>query len=349
MRIQNIISGMKEDIPEKYLESIFELMQKSQREYLPADPPHLNFYRKNWKVPELSWVKSLQFVGVNENDEVMSYAWLGWNTKYDNLEQAWHFIHLQDNKEKENNRMIMFREIVNSIPEQIKTMYAWYLSESKEEHFYDKIKDERAYEEFFYIANLDEHNLDEISLEAQKQKEKVLQKGYDLIIVDNLNYKENIEDYPKFVNLIECVWNDMPREKLSEENTKLTTERYDEQCDNNLQRWETFLSFVAIERKTKNPVGITVSVISDYQPQVAWQWETGVLHEHRGNGLGLALKYQMLERMLKTTQVRTWSTGSSSANIHMHKINEILGYKKWNSEVVFEFTKEELQKFLKKF
>ncbi|MCE7743413.1 MAG: hypothetical protein GOP50_13260, partial [Candidatus Heimdallarchaeota archaeon] len=300
MRIQNIIKGMKEDIPEKYLEGMFKLMQKTQREYLPVDPPHLDFYRRSWKVPELSWVKNIRFVGLDENDEVVSYAWLGWNTKFDNLEQAWHFIHLYDNEEKENNRLIMFKEIVKNIPEQIKTLYAWYLSETKEEHLYDKIKDEHAYEEFFYIANLEEQNLEKISLEAHKQKKKALQKGYDIIVVDDLNYKEEIENYPKFVNLMECVWNDMPREQLSEENSKLTVERYDEQCENNLQNWENFWSFVAIERETKDPVGITVSVISDNQPHVAWQWETGVLHEHRGNGLGLVLKYQMLERLLNS-------------------------------------------------
>ncbi|MHA1199968.1 MAG: hypothetical protein ACTSQF_11625 [Candidatus Heimdallarchaeaceae archaeon] len=346
MKVHNLISGAKEDIPEKYLEGIFKLMQKSQRDYLPVDPPHLDFYRKGWKVPELSWIKSIQFVGLDKNDEVVSYAWLGWNTKFDNLEQAWHFIHLYDDEEKENNRLIMFKEIVKNIPEQIKTMYAWYLSESTEEHFYAKIKDDYAYEEFLYIANLEEQNLDEISLEAQKQKKKAYQKGYDIITIDGLKYKKNIESYPKLVNLIECVWNDMPREKLSEENAKMTVERYDELCDHNLKNFEHFWSFVAIDRETKDPVGLTVSVLSDYQPHVAWQWETGVLHEHRGNGLGLALKYQMLESLLNSKQVKTWSTGSSSANVHMQRINELIGYKKWNSEIVYEFTKEELQNFL---
>jgi RimJ/RimL family protein N-acetyltransferase len=140
----------------------------------------------------------------------------------------------------------------------------------------------------------------------------------------------------------------MPTEQLSEENFQLTPERYEEQCENNLQEWEHFLSFVAIEKKTGDPVGFTVSVITDYQPHVAWQWETGVVPEHRGNGLGLALKYQMLERLLKETGVKYWSTGSASVNIHMHKINELLGYKKWNSEIVYEFTKKELRDFIER-
>ncbi|MCE7741803.1 MAG: hypothetical protein GOP50_05040, partial [Candidatus Heimdallarchaeota archaeon] len=74
----------------------------------------------------------------------------------------------------------------------------------------------------------------------------------------------------------------------------------------------------------------------------------GVLHEHRGNGLGLVLKYQMLERLLNSKQVKFWSTGSSSVNVHMNRINEILGYKKWNSEIVYEFTKEELKDYISK-
>jgi len=198
-----------------------------------------------------------------------------------------------------------------------------------------------------FIADLEKQDLDSVSLEAQNQREKALEKGYDIIFVEGVDYRGHVEDYSKFVKLIECVWNDMPTEELTEENTKLTVERYDEQCKHNQMNFETFLAYIAIEKETKDPVGITVSVIGKYQPHVAWQWETGVLHEHRGNGLGLALKYRMLEKLLKIPDVKYWSTGSASVNVYMHRINEILGYKKWNSEIVYEFTKEELNGFIK--
>jgi len=185
-----------------------------------------------------------------------------------------------------------------------------------------------------------------MGLSARPGREKAFQRGYDIIFVENLEYEEHFH-LPKVVKLLQCVWNDMPKEDLSEETVNLTVERYNETRDITRARYGTFFSFLAVENETNEPIGITTSVIiDDYQPEIAWQWETGVLHEFRGNGLGLALKFQMLEKLLTSTNTKIWSTGSSSVNVHMHKINEQLGYKQYNSELVLEFTKEEFLKLV---
>ena len=126
----------------------------------------------------------------------------------------------------------------------------------------------------------------------------------------------------------------------------MSVERYTEFCNLNKKKWETFLTFIVIDKKKNEPVGFTTSVIGNYQPHVAWQWETGVLHGHRVNRLGLALKYQMLEKLLASPETKFWSTESYSSNIHMHRINKILGFKKWSSELFIDFSKDELQEFL---
>jgi hypothetical protein len=346
MKIQSFFVGTKEEIPEKYLESIFKLMIKDEKEFHPFDPPHMDYYWRSWKIPDASWEKVTRIVGLSENDEVLAYAWVSWNIKYENLEFAWGSVHLVKNDEKEANMKIVLKEYIKHIPDHIKKFTTWFVKDSFEHQFFKHLKDDYAYEEFMFASKLEEQVLEEVSKEAEKQKAEALQKGYDIILVENLEYEKYL-DLPEVVNLLQCVWNDMPREKLTEEAMTLTVERYNETRDITRARYGTFFSFLAVEQKTNDPVGISTTVIiNDYQPDIAWQWETGVLHEFRGNGLGLALKYQMLEKLLTSTNAKIWSTGSSSVNVHMHRINEILGYKKHNSELVLEFSKEEFFKLV---
>ncbi len=349
MKIQKIISSdKKSDIPEKYCESIFQLMQKKERENHTFDPPKLDYFRKQWKISDLSWQKTIRFAGIDETDNVQAYAWLGFNIKYDNLDQAWFLVYLNDNEDKMTNRIIMLKEMVKSVPAQITKISTAFMNDSEGAEFYFSADIEPSYEEILFDLNLETKDLAEVSKQAKKLNEKALKSGYEIIFVEGLDYN-NYVDYSSFVDLVECVRNDMPREELSIEDTKLNLERFNELCLINQKKWDTFYTFIAIHKDTGKPVGLTTSVLDNYQPHVAWQWDTGVLPEHRGNGLGLAMKYQMLETLLSTTKAKVWSTGSSSVNIHMHRINRALGYEKWDSEKIVDFTKTELEHFLEKY
>ena len=346
MKIQRFFVGSKEEIPEKYHEDIFQLIQKSEKEFHQFEPPHIDQYKRSWKVPDASWEKTTRIVGLSEDDEVLAYAWLSWNIKYENLEFSWGYLNIVENEEEENNRRIMLKEYVKHIPNHIKKFTTWFAKDTRAHHFFKKLKDDYAYEEFLFTLKLEDQVIEEVSTEALTQKEKAIQKGFEIIFVENLDYDKYL-DLPKVVNLIQCVWNDMPRENLSDEDMEITTERYNETRQLVRATYDTFFSYVVVEKKTNDPIGITTSVLIDeYQPNIAWQWETGILQEFRGKGLGLALKYQMLEKLLTSTNAKIWSTGSSSVNVHMHRINKILGYKQFNSELVLEFTTEEIRKIV---
>ena len=241
----------------------------------------------------------------------------------------------------------MLKEMVKLVPDYITKISTGVMNDSEDAKFYFSADKEPSYEEILFDLNLEKKDLAEVSKQAKNLREKALKLGYEIIFVEGLDYDDYV-DYASFVDLVERIRNDMPREELSIEDTKLNHERFKEVCSSNQKKWDTFYTFLAIHKDTGKPVGLTTSVLDNFQPNVAWQWDTGVHPNYRGNGLGFAMKYQMLEKLLTTTNAKIWFTGSSSVNTYMHRINTTLGYKKCGSEKIFDFTKGELQNFLEK-
>lgn len=82
--------------------------------------------------------------------------------------------------------------------------------------------------------------------------------------------------------------------------------------------------------------GHTQLVVSTGQ-ETAYQWDTLVLREHRGHGLGLALKVRALSEAADLLAgVRRIVTWNAASNTHMIVVNERLGYRQiaWAAEVV---------------
>jgi GNAT superfamily N-acetyltransferase len=69
-------------------------------------------------------------------------------------------------------------------------------------------------------------------------------------------------------------------------------------------------------------------LIFDEDDEFAYQWDTLVLREHRGHGLGYSLKVQNLNETMDLstgrTQVRSWN---AEVNTHMIAINEAIGFR----------------------
>ena len=89
-------------------------------------------------------------------------------------------------------------------------------------------------------------------------------------------------------------------------------------------------------------------MISQFQPEVARQGDTGILKSHRGNGLGLAVKYQMLEKLLSETDAKYWRTGNAGSNEHMLRINRLLRHEPFVSVIEFEVNRNALLKKIQK-
>jgi GNAT superfamily N-acetyltransferase len=93
-------------------------------------------------------------------------------------------------------------------------------------------------------------------------------------------------------------------------------------------RGRTRYAAAAVHTATGQVAAMTDIGLSRYSNEVAFQWDTIVLQEHRGHGLGLALKAHNHELLVKSEPATRWiNTWNAESNTHMIGINERLGFK----------------------
>ena len=105
---------------------------------------------------------------------------------------------------------------------------------------------------------------------------------------------------------------------------------------------------MAVHKETNEVAGLTETWILKDRKDVVWQDDTGVVKKYRGNGLGLMLKYQMLDKLLndnETKNVEWWTTHNSHSNEHMLKINNALKYEEIATFNYYEFEIGSLRKY----
>ena len=340
-----IYIGQNEDIPEKFHEQYFALRQQCEEEWDGFLAPSLDYYRNFWIIPREKGSAKLKAIAVNKNNMVIGFGYIIWNTKYENLDRSWFRIYVAPKERRKGVGSEILKEMVKALPNEIKKVGADALKDSPGEYFLQKFKEKNCYEEVIIIVDLEEAVLKDVEKEAKKQREQALSKGYRIVRVDDGDFKSYFDE-EEFVKIVEQVCNDMPREELTEEDMNITVERHQAIIERNKKSGQEYISFVAMHEETEKPVGYTTFTTNKYQPAIAWQNDTGIISEHRGNGLGLAIKYQSLLTLLKETKVKYWRTSSAQSNKYMHRINEILGHKVWQSELVYEFERKIVEEVL---
>lgn len=84
----------------------------------------------------------------------------------------------------------------------------------------------------------------------------------------------------------------------------------------------------AVHEATGQVAAMTDIGVSRHRPDVAYQWDTIVLPEHRGHGLGLALKARNHDLLVGSSPDTRWvNTWNAEVNRHMIAINERLGFR----------------------
>jgi len=339
--------GIKREIPRKYLEQVITLMQHNGQELMQSPPPDAEFYRRQWILSHPSSSRVLWVIAVNERDEVVSYGYLKWNVKYDNLDKGYCYFYVKKTARRRGIGTSMMKKIVPLFPEQITTIVTEAFSTTPAKEFLSRLKEKESFTEIISVANLTEFNFEEVATEAKRQRELAREKGYEIIYINNLDHIFHV-DLEEFVAMVETIWKDMPQEELSYEDERLTIDRFLEMNQRSMFLGYRLMTFVAIHKESDKLVGLTNTIINKYNPTVAIQDDTGLLREHRGNGLGLAMKYQMLEKLLKETDAKIWRTGNAGSNEHMLRINRKLKYKPIITLRLYEFSRKELQEKLGK-
>jgi GNAT superfamily N-acetyltransferase len=107
-----------------------------------------------------------------------------------------------------------------------------------------------------------------------------------------------------------------------------TAERLRDDIGRTLASGRRYVETVAREVASGVLVGFTTITVSAGDPTLAYQWDTLVLPEHRGHGLGLRLKaanaLAVAGAVPTATRIRTWNADD---NAHMLAVNTALGYR----------------------
>jgi GNAT superfamily N-acetyltransferase len=120
---------------------------------------------------------------------------------------------------------------------------------------------------------------------------------------------------------------DAPQEKMDWEPEVWDAERYRKKEAAAVARGRVRYAGAAVHEATGQVVAMTDIGVNRGRPDVAYQWDTIVLTEHRGHGLGLALKARNHDLLVESSPESRWvNTWNAEVNAHMVAINERLGF-----------------------
>lgn len=121
---------------------------------------------------------------------------------------------------------------------------------------------------------------------------------------------------------------DAPTGELDSEPEVWTPARLQAEIERQLASGRRRVEAVARHTSSGRLVAFSYAMISAATPTFAYQEDTLVLTEHRGHGLGLAVKAAVAGR-LRTAypQVRSIRTWNATSNTHMLAVNSALGYR----------------------
>jgi hypothetical protein len=120
---------------------------------------------------------------------------------------------------------------------------------------------------------------------------------------------------------------DAPQEQMEWEPEVWDAARYRKKEAAALARGRVRYAGAAVHEPTGQVVAMTDIGVNRGRAEVAYQWDTIVLTEHRGHGLGLALKARNHDLLVASSPDSRWvNTWNAEVNAHMVAINEQLGF-----------------------
>lgn len=120
---------------------------------------------------------------------------------------------------------------------------------------------------------------------------------------------------------------DAPQEQMEWEPEVWDAARYRDKEAAAQARGRVRYAGAAVHEATGQVVAMTDIGVSRHRPDVAYQWDTIVLQEHRGHKLGLALKAGNHDLLVESSPRTRWiNTWNAEVNTHMIAINERLGF-----------------------
>ncbi|MEZ0109424.1 mycothiol synthase [Catenulispora sp. EB89] len=163
--------------------------------------------------------------------------------------------------------------------------------------------------------------------------------GYRLHAWDEAAPEELIASYAEARKAID----DSPTQDLVWEGTAWTPQRIRDDEAAVIAAGQYVPVVVAVHEATSEVAGITELIIRPGDLDQARQMDTAVREEHRGHGLGRAIKAEMMRRLMASRpEVARVTTQTASDNTYMIGVNHSLGYTDVRTLAHYEIATEAL-------
>lgn len=316
------------------------------------------FYKKFYLQKPLPFQEQF-FVLLEFESKCIAYGNIRSNSKIDK-EMAFLFIYIIPEYRGNKLSWLITEKLIESIPTRIKIINIGIRTDSIAPN-YENRRNQLLYFQSILgsvkfkarrsTTELEKFNTKEVLSKTETLKKEALKKGFLFkLIIDRPNFEKLPFSQREYINFLESIDNDMPKENASFEDIELTDEMFQYRYDLLKPLKRTRWHYIAIHEESNKPAGITEVLIDKKKPIVIYQGETGVFHKYRGNKLGLTLKYLMLAEILTnelTVKSKYWMTFNADSNEHMILINDELGYKEDALWFRFEIEKEKFFSIVK--
>lgn len=279
---------------------------------------------------------------VFHNTEMIGFGYCYWQIKFENLDKGSIriFVKKQFRRNKIGSKVLHF--LLKEVDAQVNIHTIMAFEGTDGERFLKQLGGNLVFTELTIASKLSSFTDEEVEQKVTKSTEETHKKGFSTKFVDTSEVLA-LSANPDFVKMIERNWNAIPVEDQSSEEITMTSERLMESFSYRIKRGDQFFTVLAFHNESAKFAGYTMTRVNEYQPNVGFQHDTGVLEEYWGNNLGLTMKYKLLQHLKKNSKVEFWETGSAASNIYMQRINAILKHKPLKTKLVFEFRKSSLQ------
>ena len=307
--------------PQHLLEELADYYVLVEEEDMPGDPPTpREMVIADWRnVPDHSpaprWI-------LRDDKEISAVAVAAYDREQ-NLENGFGRIHVHPDQRGRGLARALATPLFDHLEVEGRTRFStWVKSGEPAESLVEKLGLKSAYGERRSRLLMGELDMELMRSWIERAGERAT--DYELRYYQS-PYPEEILD--KYCSLW-LVMNTAPREDFEADDEVLTPEQWRD-TERTVAGSKSLLhTYIAVHRPTDEFAGFTTIRTLDLQPDLAWQWDTGVHPDHRNKGLGRWLKAAMIEKVVSdypaVTRIDTFNAGS---NEPMLNINIGMGFK----------------------